>query len=233
MINQGLTERLSALAEYVKAGHIIADIGTDHAYLPIYLVKTGKCPGAIACDINIKPLEAASTNVKGNGLEAKIELRLGDGLQIIMPGEVQTVVIAGMGGNTIVNILKLSPGVLLEADQLVLQPMGDEEGLRRWLITNGWCIADETLTLEDGKLYTIILSVKGEEALPGGAILEIGPRLVEKKHPLLPLLLKKLLDKYEHILKGLSKSSQSQLVEKKQRIEARLSQIQEVANLCR
>lgn len=232
MNTQYLTERLSALADFVEADKVMADIGTDHAYLPVYLVKTGKCPKAIACDINEKPLEAAKKNVTGNNLSDKIELRLGNGLQVLMSGEVQVVVIAGMGGNTIKQILADAPKVLVTLETLVLQPMGDEEHLRYWLITNGWRIIDENLVLEDNRLYTIIVCQKGMEQVYDSVTLEIGPRLIDKRHPLLPELIKKLRFKYKRMLEGLSKSNRDETQHKLEIVKERLRCIEEMAKSC-
>ncbi len=230
MSNKVLSKRLHTAAMFVSAGSIIADIGTDHAYLPIHLIKSGRCPKAIACDVKEKPLQAARKNVLANGLDSKIELRLGDGLQVLRPGEVQTAIIAGMGGNTIKQILKQSPEVLNGLEQLILQPMGDEESLRYWLITNGWRLADETLVLEDGRLYTVMACEHGEEQLHSSVILEIGPRLIEKKHPLLPRLLNKIEDKYRLILQGLLQSNKPEIQEKIKTVEKRLAALKKVSD---
>jgi tRNA (adenine22-N1)-methyltransferase len=232
LINNMLSDRLTALSNYVKNGTIMADIGTDHGYLPVFLVKSGRCPRAIACDVRKMPLESARRNIMANGLTEQIELRLGDGIQILKPGEVQIVNIAGMGGSTIRQILSEKPDVLAQIDRLILQPMGDEESLRHWLITNGWCIMDEELVLEDERLYTIIVCEQGEEPLPASVFLEIGPRLIEKNHPLLPELLKRLQDKYQLMLSGLAKSNRSETRAKMGQVGKRLQELKEVATKC-
>ncbi|WP_034638608.1 tRNA (adenine(22)-N(1))-methyltransferase [Desulfofalx alkaliphila] len=226
----GLSKRLSILAGYVEQGKIIADIGTDHGYLPIALVKSGKCPKAIACDVNKKPLEVAAKNITANGLDSKIELRRGDGLQVVQPGEVQVVIIAGMGGNTMKKILQEAPAVLDSLEGLILQPMADEESLRRWLVTNNWSLVDETLAYEEGRLYTFIVCRQGNERQYSDVELEIGPRLIEKRHPLLPALLDRHIIKYNKILDGLEKSNKPQAKEKAHYIKERIRQIGEVAN---
>jgi len=223
-----LSERLTALSNYVVKGKIVADIGTDHGYLPIYLVQSGVCPRALAADINLKPLEAARKNVMAYALDTKIELRLGNGLQVLRPGEVHVANIAGMGGNTIRNILKAAPGVLAGLERLILQPMGDEEVLRHWLLTNGWKIIDENLVFEDHRLYTIIVCEQGLEKLYDAATLEIGPRLLEQRHPLLPKLVAKLQHKYQSILTGLAKGDRQQTEPKRQRITEHLRLLEEV-----
>lgn len=224
-----LSERLMALSNYVEKGKVVADIGTDHGYLPIYLVQSGICPRVLAADINLGPLEAARKNVMAHCLDTKIELRLGDGLQILKPGEAQVVNIAGMGGNTIANILKAAPGVLAGLERLILQPMGDEGLLRHWLLTNGWKLIDENLVLEDQRLYTIIVCEQGLEQLYDAVTLEIGPRLLEQRHPLLTILITKLQHKYQSILTGLAKSNNQKTKAKSQSINEHLQLLEEVS----
>lgn len=225
-----LSARLAALSKYVRQGEILADIGTDHAYLPIYLVQRGICPRALAADINAKPLESARKNIQHYGLSDRIELRLGDGLQVLKPNEVQVVNIAGMGGGTITNILKAAPEVLAGLERLILQPMGDEEILRHWLLTNGWRLVDEDLVLEERRLYTIIVCEPGLEPLYDDVTLEIGPRLLEKRHPLLPKLIARLRDKYQLILTGLAKGDREKTEAKRQKISKHLRLLEEVAD---
>ncbi|MEG6616383.1 class I SAM-dependent methyltransferase [Peptococcaceae bacterium 1198_IL3148] len=232
MVTNMLSSRLATLSNYVKPGSVMADIGTDHGYLPIYLVKSGICPKAIACDVRQMPLETARKNVLANCLDKKIELRLGDGIQVLKPGEVQVVSIAGMGGSTIRQILSDKPDVLAELDRLILQPMGDEESLRQWLLTNGWRIIDEELVLEDERLYTIIVSEQGAEPLPEPIVLEIGPRLMEKHHSLLPQLIARLQDKYRLMINGLAKSNRAETQAKLALAKKRLQDLEEVATKC-
>ncbi|MBM7855768.1 tRNA (adenine22-N1)-methyltransferase [Desulfohalotomaculum tongense] len=233
MSKQGINKRLLTLASFVEPGKVVADIGTDHAYLPIYLVQSGKVSRVIACDINEKPLRVAEKNVISSGLASKIELRLGNGLQVLRPGEVQLAVIAGMGGGTVRQILEASPKVLASLERLVLQPMGDEADLRRWLLDNGWQLTDETLVLEDERLYTVIVSEKGNERIYDPVILEVGPRLIEKKHPLLPDLLNKLTGKYRQVLQGLSQSTKPEARCKLETVKEYLRRLEEVAEKCR
>ncbi|MTI81444.1 MAG: SAM-dependent methyltransferase [Firmicutes bacterium] len=232
-MNEALNKRLLALASYVPRGKIIADIGTDHAYLPIYLVSTGIAPSAIAADVNEKPLGKARDNVSSNALTNRIDLRLGDGLQVISPGEAQVLLIAGMGGGTIKRILQQSPQVLTDIERIIMQPMGDEHYLRTWLINNGWKLVEETLVEEDERIYTVIVSEKGIEQLDDEIILEVGPRLVEKNHPLLPKLLKKLIGKYHRIVHGLEKSSRPEAKARLKQVKEHILGLEEVGKKCR
>ncbi len=151
-----LDKRLAAVAALVRPGSRLADIGTDHAYLPVHLVQTGVCPCAIASDIGAGPLEAARHTVTAAGLTDCISLRLGDGLSTVQTGEVEDIAIAGMGGETMVAILETAPLVKDPALRLILQPMTRGEELRRWLMTNGFTILEEHLVQDKHHLYPVM-----------------------------------------------------------------------------
>ena len=151
-----LDKRLSAVAALVRQGSRLADIGTDHAYLPVHLVQAGVCPSAIASDIGAGPLDAARRTVTENGLTSEIALRLGNGLATVSAGEVEDVAIAGMGGETIVMILEAAPWVQDDGIRLILQPMTRAEDLRRWLLTHGFTILEEHLIIDGRHLYPVM-----------------------------------------------------------------------------
>ena len=151
-----LDKRLSAVAALVRQGSRLADIGTDHAYLPVHLVQSGVCPSAIASDIGEGPLDAAHRTVTENGLTSEIALRLGDGLATVKAGEVEDVAIAGMGGETIVAILEAAPWVQNEGIRLILQPMTRAEDLRRWLLSHGFSVLEEHLIRDKHHLYPVL-----------------------------------------------------------------------------
>ena len=151
-----LDKRLSAVAALVRQGSRLADIGTDHAYLPVHLVQSGVCPSAIASDIGAGPLDAARRTVTENGLTSEIALRLGDGLSTVSAGEVEDIAIAGMGGETIVAILEAVPWTQNESVRLILQPMTRAEDLRRWLLTHGFSVLEEHLIIDGHHLYPVM-----------------------------------------------------------------------------
>jgi len=170
-----LDKRLSAVAALVRQGSRLADIGTDHAYLPVYLVQAGVCPSAIASDIGEGPLEAARRTVTENGLTSEIALRLGDGLATVTADEVEDVAIAGMGGETIAAILEAAPWVKDGRIRLILQPMTRAEDLRRWLLHNGFSVSEEHLIVDGRHLYPVLAaeytaapSCEDEIAIYGG-----------------------------------------------------------------
>lgn len=154
-----LTPRLRAIADLVPPGSSFADIGTDHAYLPAWLLLNGVIGHAIAADINKGPLERARETARKYSVENKMEFRLCDGLTAIREGEASVIAIAGMGGDTIAHILGQAPWTKNPEVTLLLQPMTSQPDLRQWLAENGYCIESEWIVREGGKLYTI-LSVK-------------------------------------------------------------------------
>lgn len=151
-----LDKRLSAVAALVRPGSRLADIGTDHAYLPVHLVQAGACSEAIASDIGAGPLEAARHTVVTADLADKITLRLGDGLSTVGADEVDDIAIAGMGGETIVAILEAAPYIQDSRLRLILQPMTRAEDLRRWLLSHGFSILEERLIVDGRHLYPVM-----------------------------------------------------------------------------
>ena len=152
-----LDDRLSAVAGLVRNGKRVADIGTDHGYLVAYLVENGVCPGGIAADLRKGPLENARQTVIQQGLSEKIELILSDGLQNIPENSCDDIVIAGMGGNLIAEILEKAPWVKSDIINIIAQPMTHAEVLRQYFIDNGFAINTER-TATDGKRYYCIIS---------------------------------------------------------------------------
>ena len=180
-----LGRRMAAIAAMVPAGSKVADIGTDHAYLPIYLVTEGTAPSAVAGDVHKGPYQSALSAVESLGLSDKIAVRFGDGLNVISPGEVDTVIIAGMGGPNIIDILAGRTEITRLLSRLVLQPMLAAGAVRRWLADNGWRIVAEALVEEDSRLYEIIAAERGNMAVDDPILYDIGPLLWRQGHPLL------------------------------------------------
>ncbi|MBR5459429.1 MAG: SAM-dependent methyltransferase [Clostridia bacterium] len=150
-----LSRRLYAAFLLVEGGVCVADIGTDHGYLPIELVKSGKAPSAIASDINPQPLDKARANIESEGLSSKIELRLTDGA-IGLEDRAEELVIAGMGGELIAEIVKKAEFTRKKDFHMVLQPMTKTPELRRWLWNNGYRITCEKYLEDSGHFYTVL-----------------------------------------------------------------------------
>ena len=153
---QALSKRLSVIASLVPKGARVCDVGTDHGYLSIYLRSSGTAQGVIASDINEKPLKTARKNIKESQIGG-IELRLGDGLSAVNKGEIDTAVIAGMGGEVISGILKRGKDIAKSGITLILQPTTSPEFLRKFLSENGYEILKEIPVLENRKLYSVML----------------------------------------------------------------------------
>ena len=151
-----LDSRLRIAAEFVRQGSRVADIGTDHAFLPVALVSEGRCPMAIASDVREGPAENARRNVAEAELSHRISVRLGNGLATVEAGEVDDIVIAGMGGETVAAILEQAPWVKDERYRLILQPMTRAEKLRAYLFQNGFSVEAERVTCVGGHWYTVL-----------------------------------------------------------------------------
>lgn len=227
-MNVKLSERLAAIARRVPAGSTVADIGTDHAYLPVHLVGEGIARRAIAGEVGRGPYGTALDAVRTFGLDERIEVRLGDGLQVLSPGEADVVVMAGMGARTICGILAAGRPVLERLERLILQPMRDVPLVRRWLLENGWRLADEEMILEDGHYYVIIDSRPGREVIEDEVILELGPRLLEKRGVVFRGYLQKRLDEIKAVLKELQSARGKRGIKKISRLQREADIIKEV-----
>jgi len=195
-----LDGRLITVASLIPKGYSIADIGTDHAYLPIYLVTYNICPKVIATDLSPGPLNRAKENVQIYNLSDKIELRLGEGLEPIAPGEVDAAVIAGMGGETIARILQRSDAVAETLDRIIIQPMTNQPKLRKNLFEIGFSIIDERVAKDDGKFYEIIVIQKKTQDSFDDIDVEIGPILREKRDSIITEYLTHRLLKFEKLV---------------------------------
>ena len=152
-----LSGRLAAMASFVSAGESVADIGADHGYLPIYLVREGISPFAILTDVQEGPLEKTRISVEKALGSRGVSLRLGDGLSVLDEAEVDVVVIAGMGGETIISILEADPEKTKSFMKYILQPRTKVNELQKWLIKESWNIIFETKAEEKGRLCDIIV----------------------------------------------------------------------------
>ena len=177
---QKLSKRLETVASFVPTGAVIADIGSDHAYLPCYLVHKGIASRAIAGEVVKGPYESAVRQVRTEGLTQSITVRLADGLAAVQEEDhVNTVTIAGMGGPLIVSILEKHPASLKHVTRLILQPNIHAKVIREWAIANGWAILDEVILEEDDKIYEVLVLQRGSETLTEAEIL-LGKHLIAK-----------------------------------------------------
>ncbi|WP_123928877.1 tRNA (adenine(22)-N(1))-methyltransferase [Thermodesulfitimonas autotrophica] len=220
-----LSPRLQAVADLVPPSRCVADIGTDHALLPLYLVEQGIVARVIAVEKEAGPAIVARRTVAARGLMDRIEVRVGDGLAPLRPGEAEIIVLAGLGGEKIATILAHGIETARTARQLVLQPMNRAAILRRWLAENAWRIAAETLVAEKKWLYQIITAAPGKEGQLSWLEAELGPCLLASHHPLLPELIRRLIIRYEQELAGLAQASGEQITARRAELRYRLSQL--------
>ena len=177
-----LTERLLAVCSFVRDGSYLIDVGTDHAYLPIYLAETGKISAATASDINEGPCESARAHIAENGLSHKIEVKRANGLIGHAARGKTDVSIAGMGGALICEILDKADFIKSPDVRLILQPMRNVADVRAYLLLNGFCIADEALAREDERIYEIICAeYTGERCAADELTLLLGKANIAKR----------------------------------------------------
>ena len=191
-----LTPRLKKIADLIPLGSTIADIGTDHAYLPSYCILNDICKSAIAMDINKGPLNSAGQTVSNYGIEDKVELRLSDGIEALKKGETDVIVIAGMGGLLIKNILSKDMHLIKEGTLLILQPMLAQKELREFLYETGNSVVDEYLAKESDKIYNIIVAKAGQKTSWEKSDILIGKNIKENS----PDLYKHYIEKQIRIL---------------------------------
>ena len=202
-----LSPRLRSVAELVSQGARLADVGTDHAYLPVWLLQRGVIPHALACDLREGPLSRARATAERYGLTEQMEFRLCDGLAGVAPVEVDTVVIAGMGGETIAAILAAAPWTREVGVELLLQPMSAQPYLRRWLNEHGYFIVREVLSREGDTLYTAFQARGGTASAYTPAELWAGRQRRGEEMPLREAYLTRLITQTERALEGLGRSS--------------------------
>lgn len=214
-----LSRRLQAVADLVSEGLVVADIGTDHGYIPIYLVNNQKSPRAFAMDVNQGPILRAKEHIAAYGLSDMIETRLSDGVRALKLGECQSVVVAGMGGALTIRIMEDGKDIFRSLEEFVLQPQSELEKVRRYLNENGYCVIKEDMVLEDGKFYPMMKVLNGSS--PEYSLIELryGRGLLEQKHPVLRKFLEKEIQTKETILENLKAESGEHIEVRRKEIE--------------
>ena len=205
--------RIQAIFNFVREGSRVADIGADHGYLAIELIKSGRASKVIATEKNPYPCAALRQNITAAGFGGVIDVRLGDGLQVLTAGEVDTICIAGMGGALIQKIFDDAPEVVHSARQLIIQPMNGAKKIRMWLAENDWTIDDEDLAESAGIIYEIISAVKIPDA----------PKIFKRESsPLLKKFLAQRVEKLQRVLGEMSKSPTARASDKFAAIQAEI-----------
>ncbi len=229
---RNMTPRLLAIADCVSSGAKIADVGTDHAYIPIFLVQKGRIDSALAMDINIGPLERAAKNIAKFGMENHIQTRLSDGLKEFRKGEATEIVIAGMGGTLICEILDARKDLWTKDLRFILQPMTASEVLRKYLHENGFYIETEHLAKEENKIYQILTVVRGAMKIEKEAYYYISPYLLANRTHDVKDLLDLRIAEFEKMLYGLQASRREEMHEKEQYVRHLLKQLYDMKEEC-
>lgn len=201
-----MNKRLELIASILPHGRGFADVGTDHGYLPVYMAEHGYSGKIIASDINEGPLSTAVASARQAGVEDRICFRLCDGLDGCGSEELDTVVIAGMGGDTICGILDRADWVMSRDILLILQPMTKAEVLRYWLTNNDFAICGEWLIEENGEIYQILSARFGARTPLSDAELFTGKYELAVGNALFPVQLAALIKRFERAAAGMSKA---------------------------
>ena len=195
-----ISKRLETVASFVPQGAVLLDVGSDHAYLPIELVESGKIERAIAGEVVVGPYQSAVKNVETHGLVDKIQVRLANGLAAFEEtDQVSTITIAGMGGRLIATILEEGLDKLSSVNRLILQPNNREDELRVWLQAHGFQIVAESILEEAGKYYEIIVVETGTMNLSASEV-RFGPFLSQEASPVFVEKWQKEAGKLEYAL---------------------------------
>lgn len=223
--------RLSTLAQMVDQGARVADIGTDHAYLPIQLVKEGKVDYAIASDVAVGPLENAEKDIIAAGLKNKIETRLGSGLETISAKDkIDTVVIAGMGGKLMTNILNEAWSRNFHFATLILEPNVGEPSVREWLSAHKYQIINEKIIAEAGHIYELIKAQELENTISlTDRQIFFGPKILKEKNQVFYQKWRDQLAYHQRLLTNLNKAQEKDGAHIKQ-IESEIKMIEEELN---
>lgn len=241
-----LSQRLQYILEQIPPGSVLADIGSDHALLPVAAVLSGRASRAIAGEVNDGPLRAAQKQVADAGLANKIAVRCGDGLHVLKAGEADVITIAGMGGALIATILDEGRGLLPDVRQLVLQPNVGEELLRNWLLHSGWVVTEEHILEEDGKIYEVLTALpeslsplsqeelyapvylSGGYTLDAALLLRMGPHLVKEANEVFFKKWQGEIVKLQFVLKQMVRSELESARAKREELRRQIKQLEEV-----
>lgn len=226
-----LSQRLSSVASMVTAGNCLADVGTDHGYVPIYLYERNVIPRAIAMDVNKGPLERAALHIAESGMKNVIETRLSDGLTALKAGEADSIVIAGMGGPLMIRILSAYPEVTASAKELILQPQSEIAEVRVWLYEQGYEIIEEHMVFEDGKYYPMFKAVKNPTAKRLTDLeYKFGRLEILKEKSVLKAYIRKELANKQTILKKLNEETTEKSRDRAEQIRVLIAELEEMKN---
>ncbi len=225
-----LSTRLKAIAKLIENCNTVADIGSDHGYIPIYVIEEKIAKRAIASDINIGPVKRAQTNIISRGLEDRISCRRGAGLATLGFKEAEAVIIAGMGGNLIRDIILEDMEKVVPLQYMILQPAQNPEVLREFLYKNDFEVLKEELTFDEGKYYEIFkvrYSKRTSKEKDNEFSYELSSKLLHSGNPLINEYIKFKLSSYEKILKYIKEDSEA-AIRRKHEVEMKIEKLKEV-----
>jgi tRNA (adenine22-N1)-methyltransferase len=229
---QQLSKRLETVVSYIPQQSKIADIGSDHAYLPCYAVNKGIASFAIAGEVVKGPYLSAKKQVEDAQLTQEVEVRFGSGLEVIAPGEVDCITIAGMGGALIASILEAGKEKLTN-QRLILQPNVSSRSIRTWLMDNEWDLVGEEILEEDDKVYEILVAEKGNPRRHYSGELEkellLGPFLIKERNDAFLKKWNQELHQWKNILNNMEKAEKTDaLEERKRELIQKIQMVEEV-----
>ncbi len=223
-----ISDRLLTIANFVPKNSIVIDIGTDHGYIPAYLIENNISKKVIATDISKESLNKGKSYIMDLSLENEIDTRVGDGFQVLKPFEADTAIIAGMGGLLITDILENRRDISRTITHFILQPMVASNNLRKYLYNNSFKIIDEKLVKEGENLYEIIYAKQGKDYIEKDIYFEIGKKLIENKDPLLEEFINHKIKLSKDILDKIEDKSTLKSIERRQALTKKIEEYQEV-----
>lgn len=225
-----LSQRLKVVADFVPQNSRVADIGSDHAYLPVYLMKQKQIEFGIASEVAKGPLDNAIQEIKAEGLSDRIDTRLADGLLSVQPEDrIDCVTIAGMGGTLIKNILENGKSHLSGDELLILQPNVGEDRLRTWLTNNQYEISDETILREDGHTYEIIVAKKTDKSVKyTEQEIKFGPFLLKQHSNVFVEKWENEIERIEMVIDQMNLAKHDKPVDKINSMKKEIEEIKEV-----
>ncbi|MDR3597007.1 class I SAM-dependent methyltransferase [Clostridium sp.] len=226
-----LSKRLNWIIEKVNKVDTIMDVGTDHGYIPIYLIKNNIAEKVIASDINKEPLKKAKINAALDGLSDKIDVRLGGGLYPLKNKEAQVIIIAGMGGNLIRDILENDLDKVKNLDYLILQPAQNPEVLREYLYKNDYEILEEDICIDENKYYELfkVKYKKGDYISLENIFYEISPLMLNKKLPLLKSYIESKIEKNKKVIEFITDNTEH-AIQRKNELKQKNEKLKKLLN---
>lgn len=223
-----LSQRMQMVADMVSKGNVLADIGCDHGFVSIYLLENGICPKVIAMDVNEGPLLRAGEHIKERGLSPYIDVRLSDGMEKLLIGEADSILIAGMGGRLVIKILTDCMEKAKALKEVILQPQSELHLVRQFLNESGFHILEENMVRDNGKYYPAMRAVWQEDEQKPLSEEELwyGPLLLQEKNPVLREYLENEKAKYMQIAKDIENKGNNVDKAKEDTIQSRQSLIE-------